>query len=115
MPELPEITYKNPAVGSFGNVSTGSNTPKRAPYGNCTNAPRGQWFGLSADNGWSRSRARAASVKIDGSAWGFSVTAGDGFTNTILQDYEAGAGATTTYICGNGDLPNVSKIWNTAH
>ena len=31
----------------------------------------------------------------------------------VLQDYEAPAGAVTTYICGNSQLPNVSLIYDT--
>jgi hypothetical protein len=117
-PDPGNIAYKNPADHAAGNVDPagavdpGTRGPRDSPYGGCTHDPYGS-FALPANSGWSKDRADATTETINGTAWGFNVSAEAGFTNETLQDFEAGQQARTTYICGNGDLPNVSVIWNT--
>lgn len=110
------LEYKNRAVGTADNVDYGRGNPGADPYGGCTHAP-GQFghFPLNPGGGWSQDRAKAATETVNGAAWGFQFSASAGFTNDILQDYEASPTQKRTYICGNRALPDTPKIWDTVH
>lgn len=111
-PDFPRFAYKNPTYQSAGNVASGSGFPGYYPHGSCRNSPYGS-FPLSGASGWSQDSAKAFTEQVNGTLWGFNFSASAGFTTDVLQDYESPVHAVTTYICGNGQLPNMSRIYNT--
>jgi hypothetical protein len=108
----PGVTYKLQADHSAGNVDPAKGSSPRNRSSSCRKDRSGS-FELPAHYGWSRDRAKSATVNEAATVFHFSESASAGFTNDILQDYEAAAGAAVSYICGNGSLPGVPIIYNT--